>query len=188
MPFFPLSALMRTMSIDASPDAETVSKANAANPNVEIRQSPDQRGWGVFARRSFPKGEALFRGRSLESNDMPTSHSIQTDWDTHVMMDLPAILSNHSCGANAGVQPNDLGAYDFYAMKDIAKDEEIFWDYETSEYEVSTPFVCNCGDPECRGKMQGFRFHGDALVDKYGLPFIAPYLLDGEANETEKAL
>ena len=58
-----------------------------------------------------------------------TIHTIQRDFDEHVLMDLPGRLLNHSCHANIGLVDNDMGAFDFYALRDIAAGDEFTIDY-----------------------------------------------------------
>ena len=53
-------------------------------------------------------------------------------------MDLPAVMINHSCDANVGIKDNELGAYDFIAIKHIKDNEELTWDYGCAEYSVLT--------------------------------------------------
>jgi hypothetical protein len=112
-------------------------------------------------------------------------------------MDLPARFVNHSCGAaNVGIRPGQPGgeqqpatttttaaaipSYDFYALRDIRVDEELLWDYECSEYEISG-FECHCGSPDCRGELRGFKVHGREVIRAYGERYVAPYLLEPPA-------
>jgi hypothetical protein len=93
-------------------------------------------------------------------------------------MDLPARLVNHVCNeANVGIQKNNLGAYDFYALEKIQESQEILWDYECSEYEMEG-FVCSCGRSRCRGELRGFREHAAEVIESYGEDYVAPYLLE----------
>ncbi len=55
--------------------------------------------------------------------------------------------------------------------------QEIRYDYETSEYEISGFSQCSCGASECRGRISGFKDNGDIIRSKYGGKNIAPYLL-----------
>ena len=90
---------------------------------------------------------------------------------------------NHSCDANLGVQDNQLGAYDFVALKEISDGTELNTDYETFEFinfkdgrgEEDFPLKCLCGDLECRGQVRGFKFNEQLLKERYGA-FIAGYL------------
>jgi SET domain-containing protein len=154
---------------------------------IEIRKT-SHHGWGLFALKDYPQGHVLMTGRIVQTLDTRHTHTIQTDWNTHVVMDLPSRLINHVCGGNAnvGIQPpsiitdtttttDSVVAYVFVARIDIVSGEELLWDYETSEYEMN--MTCTCGSSSCRGKLRGFRYHGDMVRSLYGDDYIAPYLL-----------
>jgi len=158
---------------------EEISEANSRYAGkISIRQT-NQYGWGLYALQEFDKGDLVMQSRSLKESSEPDAHSIQVDWNRHVTMDLPARFINHICNrANVGIRPNDLGAYDFFALRQIHIDEELSWDYETAEYEISAGFVCSCGDLNCRRELKGFKEHGDEMIRTYGKEYIAPYLLE----------
>lgn len=110
-----------------SAEEEEVHEANAKGKTKwEIRQTGD-RGYGVYALRDFPANEVVFRASGLRETTERTSHSVQTDWDRHVHMDLPARFINHSCEANVGVRTNELGAFDFLTVTPVHRDEELTW-------------------------------------------------------------
>lgn len=60
---------------------------------------------------------------------------------------------NHSCEPNVGFIDGTLM---LYAMRDIEKDEELFWDYSTSINEMGWEIPCGCGSKLCRGKIQSY--------------------------------
>jgi SET domain-containing protein len=167
--------------------SESIEKYNTTRTDslVEIRRDDDDgKGWGLFAKECIRKGRVVFRGSAVEirhddddHDKFRDSHTVQTDWNTHVLMDLPAVLVNHSCEANVGIQPNDVQAYDFIALRDIQRGEEIVWDYETSEYDIASQFACSCGSTNCRGVLSGYKDHGPVVKDLYGEQYIAPYLM-----------
>lgn len=159
-------------------EKEQIKHANEAYQGiVEISDSGD-RGWGVFASRDLFQGERLIKITPLSISDTPNQHSIQMDWGKHTNVDIPARYVNHCCNeANVGIKIRGEAA-DFYALRDIPEGEELLWDYETSEYQVSESFPCSCGSSTCRGQILGFRFHGDQVLAAYGRDFIAPYLLE----------
>jgi SET domain-containing protein len=41
------------------------------------------------------------------------------------------------------------------ALRDIAPDEELTIDYATCYDTRMTPFDCQCGSPQCRGRIVG---------------------------------
>ncbi len=158
-------------------EQEEIDLANEAyKGKIEIRRS-EGRGWGLFAMRDFAPGDVLMQSKVLEIFNKPTSHSIQSDWDRHFQVNLPARFINHYCNqANVGIQMRSDGC-DFFALCEIRQGEELMWDYETTEYELTESFECNCGSSTCRGKVKGFRFSHDQVLDAYGPKYVAPYLL-----------
>jgi hypothetical protein len=160
-----------------------VEEANAAHSGrIEIRPT-EERGWGLIALRDFDEGEFLMRGNVLERKTEPDSHSLQTGFDEHTIIDLPARFINHRCNdANVGVQLSEETWFEFYAIRKIPKEAELLWDYETTEFELSSPFECTCGE-NCRGKVRGFRHHSQQVLESYGPNFVAPYLLQWHREE-----
>lgn len=152
---------------------------------------------------------------SADSSLSSSSHSIQINWNEHILPELPAILINHSCHANVGIRngnsynrssnnmnnnssdedqkdsivpgeqesplprkekaPPTTPYYDFEAIRPIKKGEELTWDYEAAEWELSTPFRCNCGN-HCRSLIRGYKYHGPIIRQKYGPIYYADYL------------
>ncbi|HET9253770.1 MAG TPA: SET domain-containing protein-lysine N-methyltransferase [Pseudonocardiaceae bacterium] len=116
-----------------------------------------QKGFAVVATRQFSSADVVVIGRPTRVVPCRTTHSFQVGWETHVDLDEPARLVNHSCDPNMGIQDNGYGGFDFIALRDVAPNEEITWDYETSEYlSVAVP-RCLCGTANCRKVIRGFR-------------------------------
>ena len=143
---------------------------------VEIRHVDETKGYGLVALREFQKGECVIRAKAVEFHDKPDSHTIQTGWHRHVIMDYPALLVNHRChSANLGIQENDLGAYDFVALTLIKEGEELTWDYVDAEYEMESPFHCMCGDQHCRKMVRGWKYSTDREVSKKDPKYLPKY-------------
>jgi uncharacterized protein len=159
---------------------------------VEIRNTTDH-GWGVYAVSAFESGTVLFAGSALHVSSEQGSHTIQTAMTQHIVMDLPARFTNHACGssANMGLKRSDrictnggTEAYDFVAKRQIAGNEELRWDYETTEYCLATPLRCLCGSPQCRGILKGFRYNAPQILTEQGREWVAPYLLETLEGKT----
>ncbi len=144
-----------------------------------IRQTTDQRGHGLFAQRDITSGEMIFSARAIDvlhgGDGAKTSHTVQTGWVTHVVMDLPARFINHSCDANCGIRDNALGAYDFFALRPISTGDELLWDYSAAEYAALSLGSCLCASAACRGEVRGFKHDGDEVRRQYG-DYYARYL------------
>ena len=130
--------------------------------------SSSEKGLGLYASKNFAIGDFVMASRPIKVTGARDSHTIQIGWDRHVIMDLPAVLINHSCDANVGIRNNDDGAYDFWAIRPIAAGEELTWDYETAEWDISVPFRCGCGSPNCRGTLRGFKSSETIIRNRYG--------------------
>ena len=141
--------------------------------NVGIHTTSD-RGWGLLASKSFSKGDKIFTTNAIATVPRD-SHSLQKGWDTHVRIDLPGRFMNHSCDGNMGIQDNDTGAYDLYALREIKEGEELLVDYESFEYEIKGFDHCMCGSEKCRGSVGGFKENGAAIKEQYG-NYYANYL------------
>lgn len=127
-----------------------------ATADVRIANDP-QKGLAVVATRQFPSGHVIVIGRPTRVVPCRTTRSFQIGWEAHVDLDEPARHINHSCDPNTGIRDNDYGGFNFIALRDIVRNEEITWDYETSEYlSIAVPH-CLCKTANCRKVIRGFR-------------------------------
>ena len=149
---------------------------------VENRILPDKGGCGVYAIRPISKGEliTLWGGRIVRRDEldprMPnfTQRVLQVEED--LFLETPEQLEpsdcfNHSCDPNAGM----TGQIGLAAMRDIAKGEEICFDYAMSDGSNYDEFVCTCGAANCRGRITGKDWSIPELWERYG-GYFSPYL------------
>lgn len=148
---------------------------NVQPKNHVILKETLDKGLGVFAAKHFDKGETVLVGRGIQVLSTRTLHSIQTNFEVHVLLDEPAIFLNHCCSPNVGVRNNSQGGYDFVSLTKIAEGEEIVYDYETTETAFAGQFQCQCGSPNCRKQLRGFFALPRKIRERYGA-FIADYL------------
>lgn len=78
---------------------------------------------------------------------------------------------NHSCNPNAGLS----GQIVLVAMRDIAPNEEICFDYAMSDGSDYDEFECECGQPNCRHTVQGTDWRNPELWERYK-GYFSPYL------------
>lgn len=84
--------------------------------------------------------------------DSPDRYSIQTNRDQHTA--APAIkYINHSCDPNLYF---DSASCTFKARFDIEQDEEITFNYNTTELSMACPFTCHCGADHCFQEIKGY--------------------------------
>jgi hypothetical protein len=138
----------------------------------------ENKGLAVFASKDFKKGKKItaLRGE-LVKKDKVSPLSIQFDekYFIHDENFFWEDFFNHSCSPNAFL---DVAKRGFYALKNIKNNEEITFNYLTTEYDLreqGCDFKCFCGSPNCFKKIDGFKY----LSKKQQLklkPYLSPYL------------
>lgn len=144
------------------------------HPAVVARESAG-RGRGVFATRPIPRDTvvAMWGGRVITRTEAAAlSPELQHYFlriDRELVIGPPAEgplhdseLVNHSCEPTCGLR----GQVALVAMRDIAPDEEITFDYAMSEVE-DQPFECRCGAASCRGRVQAADSTATELRSRY---------------------
>lgn len=125
--------------------------------NEWLEVTLDERGGGhVMARRDIEPGEIVFRLPKVFS-DTRDRHSIEVGPDKHQAFtdDIDDYI-NHSCDPNLELVPfGGDDEFGFRVVKAVRAGEEVSWDYETYESELSSPFPCTCGATNCRGWIGG---------------------------------
>lgn len=153
---------------------DEIAAANSAS-NVWIIKNTLNKGYGIFAQKDILKDQLIGKSKAIEIIKHRDSHTVQINWNDHVLMNLPFRLINHSCTANVGIRDNTENAFDFYAVRDIQKNEELTWDYGAAEFESIAFEKCLCGSPLCRGKEIGFQLSHTHIRKLYG-NYYAKYL------------
>lgn len=112
----------------------------------------------------------------------PSRTSVQIGDDLHVDvpegLDLERVLDTHAWRfMNHACDPTvRLAGRAIVALRRIAAGEEITFDYNTTELDMSTPFVCACGAPACRrAPVRGFA-HLSPDEQRRLLPSLAEHL------------
>jgi len=120
--------------------------------------SPNER--GLFARKDFTEGEVV---TMLEGNTLPwaTKTSIQIGQAQHLESKEGGMM-NHHCNPNCRIivgtwhditlKLNGVGIK-VQAIQDIKEDDELTFDYETTEQTLANPFNCRCHNRPITGGM-----------------------------------
>jgi len=146
--------------------------------DVEVRDA-GRKGKGVFALRSFRRGEFIFRRRhgrvvrtaqiaSLSAADR--RHLCELDFDRSVVLLPPGAHLNHSCEPSAmrsGVK--------VFAWRAIRRGEEITIDYRLNAFGGGRS-RCLCGASSCTGWMVNSFFALDAARQRSYLPYAPPFI------------
>lgn len=147
---------------------------------ARIRVVPLGGHWSVRAAGPIAAGEVILTvvGRLVST---PSRHSLQVSARRHI--EAPGGLPpqemvatygwrflNHACDPNAALRGPEL-----VALRHVDRDEEITFDYNTTEWDMADPFRCECGAAACYGRVRGFK-HLDAEARERILPRVAEHL------------
>lgn len=94
----------------------------------------------LIAKQNIKKGDIVcfVEGETLH---IPNRYSVQVGDNQHINVKAPAKFINHNCDGNIA-----LVGMAFTAIKDIAAEDEITFDYNTTEDVLDEPFKCfRCG-------------------------------------------
>ena len=119
----------------------------------------------VTATEAIEAGQVILQFRGVVVAQ-PTRTTLQVDTRAHldvpqdldldleqILDDYPWRFLNHSCEANGTLRGREL-----VALSPIRAGEQVTFNYNTTEYDMSTPFDCRCGSSGCEGRpVRGFR-------------------------------
>jgi len=107
----------------------------------------------------------------------PTRFTVQVGEHEHVDAEPASdgthpvwLFLNHSCAPNTRLDGRSL-----VALVDVKAGDEVTFDYDTTEWDMASPFPCTCGAPACRGLVRGYRHLTPEQREK--LSGVAPHLL-----------
>jgi len=154
---------------------------NWLSGKAEVRPA-GEKGWGAYALEPIPAGEtvAAFGGSVTSAAVLKTlsndrqSRSIQVDTDLYLVSGdtpEPGDMLNHSCAPNCGLSGQIL----IVAKRDIARGEELCFDYAMCDDSDYDEFQCLCGEPTCRETITGSDWRDPSLQAAYE-GWFSPYL------------
>jgi hypothetical protein len=145
------------------------------SPKVEKRKSGIE-GRGLFAKDDITAGEVVVVkggyvltkaqrdeiGRELGPSEIQISEDLFIGPTTARQREGGMMHLNHSCEPNLGLQ----GQIVYVALRDIARDEELTFDYAMTDDEP-IEMKCRCGRPSCRGVITGRDWQKPEIQAKY---------------------
>jgi len=153
-------------------------------------------GKAVFAAEGFAEGDTIIRftGRRLRADKVPSLMRGQADrfvqvTPEHYMGPSGRIddLINHSCAPNAGLRFTDDGVF-LVAIRAIASDEEISWDYSTTLAQSNWHMICQCRSADCRRVIGNFASLPEERQEWFrARNLVAPYLRRRDAVRRDRA-
>ncbi|GBG34894.1 Hypothetical Protein FCC1311_111172 [Hondaea fermentalgiana] len=125
----------------------------------------------------------------------PTMHTVQFDETTHVAPTLGAEFISHACADTNTriVVDEDCRSASFVVTKPVEAGEDLFFNYNTTEWDMNSPFACACPACQAAGKttnVQGFKYltiEERTAIIKEVSPFVRSKSLQ-EVNEYKALL
>jgi hypothetical protein len=135
----------------------------------------------LIALRPFRTGELFSTFSAKETLRRPNYLSFQIRHNKHIMID-PEFLQciNHSCSPNTFF---DTTAMRVITLRPIKRGEELTWFYPSAEWEMSQPFQCFCGSPNCLGEIKGAAYLAKNVLNQYKLTRFIQQQLHDRSNE-----
>jgi SET domain-containing protein len=145
------------------------------SPKVEKRRSGIE-GRGLFATHDIEAGEVVVVkggyvltkaqrdriGKELGPSEIQITEELFIGPTTSRQREGGMMHLNHSCEPNLGLQ----GQIVYVALRDIAADEELTFDYAMTDDEP-VDMICRCGTPSCRGRITGLDWKNPEIQAKY---------------------
>lgn len=129
----------------------------------------------LTTKRAYTKGEVICAIPSENVTDKPNRFTVQIGRTKHTHVGKLAAL-NHSCDPNVILDTENM---QMVACKDIAKGEELFFFYPSTEWQMDAPFICLCGASNCIHVVAGARFLPLSTLEHHYLnPHIREEMID----------
>ena len=112
-------------------------------------------GAAVLAVQELPSGTPVLLLTGTLTH-LPDTYTIQIGTHTHLLLDgqLWRYL-NHSCAPNCRI---DFSTWTLATTRSIQGNEELTFNYLTTEWDMIAPFACQCGALHCYGCVAGFKY------------------------------
>lgn len=111
-------------------------------------------------------GQLIAHLPACEEIEAPTYLSIQVGPGRHIE-DLGVFANlNHSCRPSVVV---DTDARAVRAARDLGAGDELTFFYPSTEWDMSRPFACLCGAPDCLGTIAGARYLPAETLSRYSV-------------------
>jgi len=114
----------------------------------------------LITNRELAKEEIIINFKG-EITSTPSKYSIQINRNEH--LDVPEgkmgtpdyywAFLNHSCAPNTYIKNKQL-----IALKDIPTGTELTFNYNTTEFDMATPFTCSCQHQNCQKEIRGYKY------------------------------
>ena len=137
------------------------------HPFAEVLQNTATHQNSLHTTVSFRPGDVISTFHAGIAQSYATYLTVQTAADRHITL-MPEFLQyiNHSCAPNVFF---DTEAMQLICLKALHPGDELSFFYPSTEWEMSQPFVCNCGNRDCLQLINGASHLSVETLAKYRL-------------------
>ena len=138
----------------------------------------------LATKRAYKAGEIICPIPTASLYDKPNQYTVQIGINQHVeVKELSAL--NHACDPSVILDTTRLLVF---AARDLNEGDELTFFYPSTEWEMSSPFICLCGAPNCIHVVAGARFLALSTLEGHFLNYHVRQLMIETLNRTEKHL
>ena len=121
----------------------------------------------ICATKAFKQDQVISAFSAREIMNEPSFLSVQLDQRKHILLN-PEFLqyTNHSCEPNVFFNTTQM---QLIALRDIDAGEELTFFYPSTEWEMASPFRCQCGKQKCLKMIHGAANVHPAILKEYKL-------------------
>lgn len=149
---------------------------------LQIRTQQKYR--SLATRRAYKAGDIICPLPTAALYSKPNQYTVQIGIDQHVeVKELSAL--NHACDPSVILDTTRLLVF---AAKDLQEGDELTFFYPSTEWEMSSPFICLCGAPNCIHVVAGARFLALSTLEGHFLNYHIRQLMIETLNKTERHL
>ena len=138
----------------------------------------------LTTKKAYRGGDVICPIPSESLFDKPNQFTVQLGIDRHVEVSELASM-NHSCDPSTILDTTRMLVF---AARDLSPDDELTFFYPSTEWEMSSPFICLCGAPNCIHVVAGARFLPLSTLEGHFLNQHIRQLMIELLNNTERRL
>jgi SET domain-containing protein len=138
----------------------------------------------LTTKQAFRSGEIICPIPTESLYDKPNQYTVQIGINQHTEVRELASM-NHSCDPSTILDTTRMLVF---AARDLQPDDELTFFYPSTEWEMSSPFICLCGAPNCIHVVAGARFLPLSTLEGHFLNSHIRQLMIDLLNGTQKHL
>ena len=121
----------------------------------------------LTATKAIQAGETISKFQAGITQSYATYLTVQTGVDKHITL-KPEFLQyiNHSCEPNVFFNTTSM---ELVCLRHLQPGDELTFFYPSTEWEMSQPFLCNCGNADCLQLINGASHLSAQTLIKYRL-------------------